>query len=77
MGRLMDRIMGSINPDNPKAFEQVRDELALIAPHCRWTSGKWEVLGDLAWNDVQNVPKHIKLLSNALMRIYLVAKRAA
>ena len=77
MGRLMDRIMGSINPDNPKAYEQVRDELALIAPHCRWTSGKWEVLGDLAWNDVQNVPKHIKLLSNALMRIYLVAKRAA
>ena len=58
MGRLMDRLMAPIDPAHADATAQVRADLALLAPHCRWTSGRWEEL-DLRWNQVQNLPRHI------------------
>jgi DGQHR domain-containing protein len=71
MGRLMDRIMGSIEPSGPRALKHVDRELEKMRPICHWTSGAWETLGGLRWNDIQNTPAHIKLLSNALLRAYL------
>jgi DGQHR domain-containing protein len=70
MGRLMDRIMGWHRPaeGNPTAY--AKRELARIAPICRWTSGEWEELG-LAWNEIQNVPRHIRLLTDVLIRNYV------
>lgn len=73
MGRLMDRIMSPLNPDDDAAPELVSDDLALIAPHCRWTEGTWEGLG-LAWNAVQNTTRHISELSSYLIRLYTRAK---
>ena len=70
MGRLMDRVMTSIDTTHPDATSATRKELMTVAPHCRWTSGKWEESG-LAWDDVQNVPKHISFLSNFLVRTYV------
>ena len=70
MGRLMDRVLATINLRQSHAAEQVRADLARIAPHCRWIRGSWEGLG-LRWNEVQNVPKHINELSNFLVRTYL------
>lgn len=74
MGRLMDRVMAQIDPADPSADEQARHELTRIADYCHWTSGTWTELG-LAWNDVQNVPKHISALSNVLARAYLSARK--
>jgi hypothetical protein len=56
---------------------QIQRELKLIVPVCRWTSGEWEELGDLAWNELQNVPRHIRNLSNLLLRSYVKAKGRA
>jgi len=73
MGRLMDRIMASIDARQSGAAEQVGADLALVAPYCHWTEGRWEGL-DLRWNEIQNVPRHIHELSSFLMRAYLQAR---
>jgi hypothetical protein len=71
MGRLMDRIMATVNERHTAAVRQVQQELAVIKSHCRWTDGQWDELGGLAWNEVQNVPRHINLLSGLLVRLYI------
>lgn len=71
MGRLMDRIMSSVDPQSPHAIAHVKHELAVIAPVCHWMSGRWSELGDLQWNEVQNVPRHIRMLSSFLIRSYV------
>ncbi len=70
MGRLMDRVMAQVTPGSSGAVEHVRRELKMIAPVCHWTSGKWPELG-LAWNEIQNVHRHIRMLSNLLVRAYV------
>ena len=71
MGRLMDRIMGPVRPSDRGLVEYAERELKTVAPHCQWTSGKWEDLGGLRWNEIQNVPRHIRLLSSYLIRLYV------
>ncbi|MEV0284080.1 DGQHR domain-containing protein DpdB [Kribbella sp. NPDC050820] len=73
MGRLMDRVMTHVRDDDPQATQRASDELRLIASRCRWTSGTWEDLG-LAWDELQNTPRHISALSNHLVRIYLAER---
>lgn len=76
MGRLMDRVMAGVNPRHPKAADAVTRELRRIAPACRWTTGAWEELNGLAWNDVENTPRHVRVLSNYLVRAYVQARGA-
>jgi DGQHR domain-containing protein len=71
MGRLMDRVMSSIDPSSSHALSEVKQELRVVVPVCRWTSGIWEELGDMPWNEVQNVPRHIRVLSSLLIRTYV------
>jgi len=71
MGRLMDRVMSGVDVSGKRARKHAERELAKIRPACQWTSGAWETLKGLRWNEVQNTPAHIKLLSNALLRSYL------
>ena len=71
LGKLMDRIMSSIDPFDEVACVAVEKELRLIAHACRWTSGDWEELGGIAWNQLQNLHKHQAMLSNFLIRTYL------
>lgn len=73
MGRLMDRVMTHVRDDDPKARSAAAAELALIAERCAWTEGSWDALG-LAWNDLQNTPRHISALSNFLVRTYLAER---
>lgn len=75
VGKLMDRIMGSVSVNDPNAIAYVRGELEKIKPYCRWTGGVWEELGGVPWNEIQNVSKHIRLLSNYLVRVYFNAGR--
>jgi hypothetical protein len=77
MGRLMDRAMAGVNGRDPKAAGHAERELRRVAPHCRWTEGVWEELNDLPWNDLRNVPRHARVLSNHLIRCYLTAKGTA
>jgi DGQHR domain-containing protein len=74
MGRLMDRVMAGIDPTHAKATGLVRRELGRVRPICRWTGGVWERVNGLRWNEIQNVPSHIRLLSDALVRAYLTAR---
>lgn len=69
MGRLMDRILGAVDPRNSNAPEIIRQQLALIAPYCHWTAGVWDDLG-LRWNEIENVHRHTQELSNYLIRVY-------
>ena len=71
MGRLMDRVMAGIDPRHPHAARDVRSAIEIVAPECRWTHGRWEELGDLNWDEIQNVPRHIRILSNHLIRLYV------
>jgi DGQHR domain-containing protein len=75
MGRLMDRIMAPIDTRRETAYRQVLEDLALVAPFCRWTSGTWEEI-DLRWNEIQNVGRHMNHLSSYLVRVYVHAKAA-
>jgi DGQHR domain-containing protein len=68
MGRLMDRIMPSIDPTQPEAAKLVQAELALLVPSCHWTDGEWD--------EVQNIRKQINELSNYLTRTYYGARAA-
>ncbi len=76
MGRLMDRIMATVDARDEQAPGIVRRELELVAPHCRWTAGTWVEL-DMRWNEVQNVGRHINALSNFLVRTYVRARAGA
>jgi hypothetical protein len=67
MGVLMDRIYGRIDfGDDPKLIER---ELRKVAPSCHWTEGTWESLG-VPWNEIQNTPRDIRRLQNALVQAY-------
>lgn len=70
MGRLMDRIMGWHRPAEGDPTAYAIRELARIAPICRWTRGEWAELG-LAWNEIQNVSRHIRMLTDVLVRNYV------
>lgn len=77
MGRLMDKIMASVNPSWENADELVLQELARIEPICAWTSGNWEDLGGVPWNSLQNIPRDISALSSLLIREYVTSRMAA
>lgn len=71
MGRLMDRLMWDISPNDVEAEKTIRASLARLKPHCHWTSGHWAELEDLEWNQVQNLPNHVRMLSSHLIRTYM------
>lgn len=77
MGKLMDRIMSSVDLRRKDAGKIVRHELQSIAPSCRWTDGEWEQLGGMSWNELQNLHKHLSMLSNFLIRAYLEHRTGA
>ena len=74
MGRLMDRIVPTVNLNKSNAVAQTVKELKRVAPTCRWTKGRWEDIDGMRWNEIQNVPRHIHVLSNVLIRAYLQAR---
>lgn len=72
LGFIMDSIAGSRyrRPDAPPvpSYEEYRDGLALIKPHCRWSSGEWEF--GRKWNGVQNTPTDVSMFLSWLVRKY-------
>lgn len=76
MARLMERVMSHIDPRSARAAEEAQAELSLIASDCRWSEGTWPELG-VAWDALQNNPRHISTLSNFLIRRYVAARRGS
>lgn len=67
MGVLMDRIMTRLHGrGDPRA--EIQQSLHRLRPQCHWTEGTWDGLG-LKWNEIQNVPKHVRGLSDLLVRL--------
>jgi DGQHR domain-containing protein len=77
LGRVMDHVMRGIDPAAPGARGDVMKALAPLKSVCRWTSGRWDDLDGLAWNEVQNLPRHVQLLSSVLVRAVLARGAAA
>lgn len=75
VGRLMDRILATIDPATPDAREHIRAQLELVAPYCRWTEGTWEDL-ETRWDGLQNTTRDIDELANFLIRTYARVRTA-
>lgn len=67
MGWLMDRVMGR-PPEDCNLFAHAKQALTSIAPSCKWTGGRWDDIGR-DWNDIQNTPRDIRLLTHHLVRL--------
>lgn len=67
MGALMDQIMLRTDGATDRA-SAVRAILKRLAPHCRWTEGRWDHL-NLMWNEVQSTSQHISRLADYLMHL--------
>jgi DGQHR domain-containing protein len=67
MTLLMDRIMSRAAP-GADLGGHATEALTRIAPHCRWTGGRWQDL-QRDWNEIQNIGRDIKLLSGYLARL--------
>ncbi|WP_280363537.1 DGQHR domain-containing protein DpdB [Nocardia wallacei] len=74
MGRLMDRILGTVDPLREGAPERIREHLALVVPYCRWTTGTWNDIG-YRWNEIEVGTKYFQELSNYLIRTYHSTRR--
>jgi DGQHR domain-containing protein len=73
MGVLMDKIYARL-PGSDDDSKVIQRELEKVAPACHWTQGTWEDLG-IAWNEIQNTPRDIKKLQDALVRAYAASAR--
>lgn len=67
MGVLMDRVYAR-HAGKTNEYQVIRQDLERIAPDCCWTDGEWDALG-LAWNEIQNTPRHIRGLADTLVRL--------
>lgn len=73
MGYLMDAIYYRINhADGVPTKNDFIAELQKLGNSLPWTSGEWKFSANhqVPWNELQNTPRHIDLLSNYLIRQY-------
>jgi len=74
MGFVMDTIADRHRRKGDLSQRVFVKDLEQLKPICRWTNGHWEFgLGEtLKWNEVQNVPRHIQMVSNHLLHQFRV-----
>jgi DGQHR domain-containing protein len=68
LGDLMDRMAARASAESDLRHFFTH-ELGLIAADCAWTRGQWKAV-NRSWDDFQNTPKDIKLLSQLLVQLY-------
>ncbi|MGO4396183.1 DGQHR domain-containing protein DpdB [Variovorax sp. M-6] len=68
LGDLMDRIAARATT-RKRQREFFATELARIKKDCAWTAGTWKSL-DREWDEIQNTPQDVKMLSQALVQLY-------
>ena len=74
LGCLMDEISYRLDAALP-TVEDFAIELARIADQCAWTDGFWRIGSRerRRWNELQNTPRDIKVLSDHLLGLYRLA----
>lgn len=72
MGFLMDTIADRHRKSHRLSKQLFKRELLPLKDICSWTEGSWKFDEDnvLKWNEVQNVPRHIQMLSSHLLCKY-------
>lgn len=72
LGFVMDAIAERVRESGLPTEEHFRTDLEALKPVCRWTEGHWEFGPGVLrkWNEVQNTPKDIQVLSNFLLVQY-------
>jgi DGQHR domain-containing protein len=72
MGFIMDAITNRYGENNKLSVTAFQQDLEKLGPGCRWTHGYWEFgPGDQRkWNEVQNTPTDIRILSSYLLMQY-------
>jgi len=72
MGYLMDAIGERFRDVGSPQEEHFRQDLLPLVEVCRWTDGYWDFGPGVQrkWNEVQNTPKDIQMLTNYLMVQY-------
>jgi hypothetical protein len=72
MGFLMDAIVDRYMHLRVPTVEDFEYDLYEIADLCHWTEGTWrfDVEHHRKWNDLQNTPRDIQLLTNYLLGEY-------
>lgn len=72
LGYTMDAISERKWISGPPSMDEFRVDLEILAPLCQWTSGNWTFGADITrrWNDLQNTPRDIKMLTNYFMFHY-------
>jgi hypothetical protein len=72
MGFVMDAIADRHSESGGLTKERFQEDLQPLRDSCKWTHGYWD-FGPGAkrkWNEIQNTPKDIQLLSNYLLVQY-------
>jgi len=77
LGFVMDAIADENLPAQTPDTDDFQGALAEIAPFCRWTGGYWLLGRDelRRWNDFQNTPRDISVLTDLLLDEYRRATR--
>lgn len=72
LGFLMDAISERHRNVRIPTMENFKDDLLPLSEICRWTNGYWDFGSNNTrkWNEIQNVPRDIQLLSNYLISQY-------
>lgn len=71
MGKLMDRVMATVDVDDARLEQRLRRELGPLKGACAWTAGTWVDLDGLVWDKLQNLPAHVRLLTDYVQRVYM------
>lgn len=72
LGFIMDAVADEHLPANVPTVHTFTEGLAVVAPICAWTGGYWQLGKDhlRRWNDFQNTPRDIQLLTDLLLSEY-------
>jgi DGQHR domain-containing protein len=72
MGFLMDTIADRHRKQRKLTSKLFQQELEPLRKVCRWTEGYWDFGNgeSIKWNELQNVPRHIQMLSSYLLNQY-------
>jgi DGQHR domain-containing protein len=72
VGALMDEITYRLGGPRIPSPSRYVEQLEVITDICRWTNGTWEFQSGQVrkWNELQNIPRDIRLLTDHLVRTY-------
>jgi DGQHR domain-containing protein len=77
LGCLMDEITYELRGEELPSSRRYAAHLRLISDDCHWTTGTWPFAFDdhRRWNELQNTPRDIKVLTDYLVGRYRLAVR--